>query len=102
MNTIMSLLQLSRIPELHWANRVEKTLSVYRESVPEKWQIERAAITIQAAYRSYFQRRQLEDIKLMNQHAQKIQVFILSFTSTPTLIYIVELMLSQKNLIFIA
>lgn len=66
-------LKLNRLPYDAWANRVEKTLEIYRKSGPQRWELERAAIAIQAAYRGYYSRKQQRDLVVMNTKATAIQ-----------------------------
>lgn len=66
--------QLTRLPDSHWANRAEKTLDIYRRSAPEKSKLDRAAVVIQSAYRSYFVRKMPKEIQRFHECATKIQV----------------------------
>ncbi|KAJ6635054.1 Abnormal spindle-like microcephaly-associated protein like [Pseudolycoriella hygida] len=66
-------LKLSRLPDSHWANRAERTLDIYRRSLPRKSQLDRAAVVIQSAYRSYFVRKMPKEIQKFHECATKIQ-----------------------------
>lgn len=65
--------KVSRLPDDNWANRVEHTLDLYRQSGPPRWQLERAAVAIQSAYRGYYSRRQQRELAVLNKHATTIQ-----------------------------
>lgn len=66
-------LKLNRLPYDAWANRVEKTLEIYRQAGPQRWELERAAIAIQSAYRGYYTRKQQRDLVSFNAKATAIQ-----------------------------
>ncbi|XP_037038646.1 abnormal spindle-like microcephaly-associated protein homolog [Bradysia coprophila] len=66
-------LKMTRIPDAHSANRAEKTLDVYRKSAPEKSKLDKAAIVIQSAYRSYFVRKMPKEMQKFHECATKIQ-----------------------------
>lgn len=62
-----------RLPDDNWANRVERTLDWYRQSGPQRWELERAAVAIQSAYRGYYSRRRQREMAVLNKHATTIQ-----------------------------
>lgn len=51
------------------------TLSIYRKSTPAKWELDRAAVIIQSAYRGYCARKMPKLLQSYNENALKIQVF---------------------------
>lgn len=70
---------MTRLPDKHTANRAEKTLDVYRKSAPQKSKLDKAAIVIQSAYRSYFVRKMPKEMQKFHECATKIQVNLLEF-----------------------
>lgn len=71
--------KLARFPNYDWVDRTEMTLSIYQKSVPARWELERAAVIIQAAYRGYCARRMPKLLKAYNENAIKIQVIFLLY-----------------------
>lgn len=48
-------------------------MDIYRKAKPQQWELERAAVAIQAAYRGYYVRRKPRDLLKYEQCAIRIQ-----------------------------